>query len=173
MERGSTAAALVAGKPFPAAAPRRRDSNPVFQGPNQPGFGSGLAYMTCVIYLWPKRGSGRPVEVESMAGAGPRGVTSPASGVHGFPGATGYGNWRKGIKELGCSSPRVQVGRGGRAGGLASLTGGESRAALGVRDDGVRLRAPGSHVKLRGRSADVEGGSTRQERHWRRAIAAA
>jgi len=91
----------------------------------------------------------------------------------GFQGDTGYGNWRKGIKESGCSSPRVQVGRGGRAGGLASLTGGESRAALGVQDDGVRLRAPGSHVKLRGRSANVEGGSTRQERHWRRAIAAA
>jgi len=99
VETGSTAAALVTGKPFPAAAPRRRDSNPVFQGPNQPGFGSGLAYTTCVIYLWPKRGSGRPVEVESMAGVGPRGVTSPASGVHGFLGATGYGNWRKGIKE--------------------------------------------------------------------------
>ena len=78
--------ALVAGKPFPAAAPHRIDSNPVFQGPNQPGFGSGLAYTTCVIYLWPKRGSGRPVEVESMAGAGPRYVTSPTSGVHGFSG---------------------------------------------------------------------------------------
>ena len=118
MERGSTAAALVAGKPFPAAAPHRIDSNPVFQGPNQPGFGSGLAYMTCVIYLWPKRGSGRPVEVESMAGAGPRCVTSATSGVHGFPGATGYGNWRKGIKESGCSSLRVQVGRGGHAWGV-------------------------------------------------------
>ena len=81
------------------------------------------------------------------------------------PGATGYGNWCKGVKESGCSSPRVQVRLGGRAGGLASLTGGESRAALGVRDDGVRLRTPGSHVKLRGRSANVEGGSTRQERH--------
>jgi len=108
-----------------------------------------------------------------MAGAGPRCVTSPTSGVHGFPGATGYGNWCKGIKESGCSSSRVQVGRGGRAGGLALLTGGESRAVLGVQDDGVRLRAPGSHVKLRGRSANMEGGSMRQERHRRRAIAAA
>ena len=91
----------------------------------------------------------------------------------GFQGDTSYGNWRKGIKESGCSSPRVQVGRGGRAGGLALLTGGESRAVLGVQDDGVRLRAPGSHVKLRGRSANVEGGSTRQERHQWRAIAVA
>ena len=49
----------------------------------------------------------------------------------GFQGDTGYGNWRKGIKESGCRSPRVQVGRGGHAGGLACLTGGESRAALG------------------------------------------
>ena len=55
---------------FPAAAPRRRGSNPVFQGQNQPGFGSGLAYTTCVIYLWPKLGSGRTGAVGSTAAAG-------------------------------------------------------------------------------------------------------
>ena len=55
---------------FPAAAPRRRGSNPVFPGPNQPGFGCGLAYTTCVIYLWPKLGSGRPGAVGSTAAAG-------------------------------------------------------------------------------------------------------
>ena len=55
---------------FPAATPRRRGSNPVFQWKNQPGFGSGLAYTTCVIYLWPKLGSGRTGAVGSSAAAG-------------------------------------------------------------------------------------------------------
>ena len=55
---------------FPAAAPHRRGSNPVFQGQNQPGFGLGLAYTTCVIYLWPKLGSGRTGAVGSTAAAG-------------------------------------------------------------------------------------------------------
>ena len=61
---------------------------------------------------------GKPGAAVSMAMAGPRGVTSPASDVQGFLGATGYENWRKGIKESGCSSLRVQVGRGGHAWGV-------------------------------------------------------
>ena len=90
----------------------------------------------------------------------------------GFQGDTGYGNWRKGIKESGCSSPRVQVGRGGRAGGLASLTGGESRAALGDGVDAGVLWAPGLHGKLRGVPAMSPRGSGRSGTHRRRGIVA-
>ena len=66
---------------FPAAAPHRRGSNPVFQGQNQPGFGSGLAYTTCVIYLWPKLGSGRTGAVGSTAAAGLCGGTRRSASV--------------------------------------------------------------------------------------------
>jgi hypothetical protein len=69
----------------------------------------------------------------AAAEAGLRGGGSPASGVEGFPGATGCGNWRKGIKESGCSSPRVQVGRGGRAGGVVVVGRRRLTAGLGVR----------------------------------------
>ena len=49
--KGSTAAARVAGKLPPAAAPRRRGSNPVFQVTKWLGFGLGGNSVACVTHL--------------------------------------------------------------------------------------------------------------------------
>ena len=83
---------------FPAAAPCWRGSNPVFQWQNQPGFGSVLAYTTCVIYMWPKLGSDR-----RALGVWARGAAAGLAGVH-LP--------RRRIAEVGQSiTPRVNSTR--------------------------------------------------------------
>ena len=41
-----------------------------FPGSNRPGLGSGVINASCVIYLWPKLGSGRPRAAGSTAAVG-------------------------------------------------------------------------------------------------------
>ena len=85
--KGATAAALVAGKTFPAAAPRRRGPKSAILGSNRRFFGSGGLHATCVIHWEVFRGSGRlgwgsPWRGADGAAAHRRRARAGAAGAH-------------------------------------------------------------------------------------------
>ena len=94
----------------------------------------------------------------AAAGAGLRDGGSPARVFWAMPGATGYGNWRKGRRGLGCSSPSSELDgeavqgsrrRRGRAAAMRELRGPGA---------GVLIRASDPLESLRRGTAGVEGG---------------
>ena len=139
--KGSTAAARVAGKLLPAAAPRRRGSNPVFQVTKWLGFGLGGNSVACVTHLGLQNGG---------LGLGARYSTAMAA-----PGGESRRCWRgpaptvrqgqkhlakKGWRGLGCL-PRFGPGEGVTQVVPAARSGNGRGRRFAVRVAAVVLRA--------------------------------
>ena len=84
--------------------------------------------------------------------------------VLGDAGATGYGNWRKGRRGLGCSSPSSELD--GEAAQGSRRRRGRAAAMGGLRGPGagVLLRASDPLESLRRGTAGVEGGQ--EDQSW-------
>ena len=120
--------------------------------------------MRCVIHRCSSCGISWYKMARAAAGAGLRGGGSPARVFWAMLGATGYGNWRKGRRCLGCSSPSSELDgeaaqgsrrRRGRAAAMRELRGPGA---------GVLLRASDPLESLRRGTAGVEG--DQEDRSW-------
>ena len=100
---------------FPAAAPRRRGSNPVFQWPFCLGFGPRMITATRVIHLGLLLGSGMAGAWSSAVEAARCGGASPAKTFPLLEHSTGYRIRRKSNRETCRSSPRFGNEQEGRA----------------------------------------------------------
>ena len=122
--KGATAAALVAGKTFPAAAPRRRGPKSAILGSNRRFIGSGGLHATCVIHWEVLRGSGRLGWGSPWRGAELSGGARRRRAIRGLSGLHLPNSSAKRIGRSGGCSPGSETKEKGRAKSMARLTGG-------------------------------------------------